>query len=107
MRPRPKHIRTRNIEASVSSPVELRNADLGTRVRLEPSRKRVTGRLVAVVNELTETGNSIMTLNQGYSISGLTGCTGSSAPSGADDTCQTIGYTASTASCNIDVVACP
>ncbi|MCI0460764.1 MAG: hypothetical protein L0Z62_27760 [Gemmataceae bacterium] len=62
---------------------------------------------MAVVNELTETGQSILTLNQGYSITGLTGCSGSSAPSGATDVCGTNTLTSSTTVCTISSTLCP
>jgi hypothetical protein len=62
---------------------------------------------IAVVNELTETGQSILTLNQGYSISGISSCTGFSAPSGANDTNGTLTYSQTTTTASISLTVCP
>jgi Flp pilus assembly pilin Flp len=63
----------------------------------------------AVNAELAELGNAILALNQGYSISGLTGCCASTEGSQAIDTYGTV----STPTCVppadpsvIDVIAC-
>jgi hypothetical protein len=40
---------------------------------------------MAIVNELTESAQALLALNQGYTISGLSGCSGTSAGSSASD----------------------
>jgi hypothetical protein len=40
---------------------------------------------MAIVNELTESGLAILSLNQSFTIAGLTGCSGSSGASGGTD----------------------
>src|SRR5437773_612144 len=62
---------------------------------------------MAIVNELTESAQAILGLSQAYTISGLTGCSGSSAASGMTDS---IGSTSLTATSNtgvIDSSLCP
>jgi len=48
---------------------------------------------MAIVNELTESAQAILAINQGFTISGLTGCSGSSAGSAATDINGSAGVT--------------
>lgn len=62
---------------------------------------------MALVMELTESGLAILNLSQGYTIAGLTGCSGSTAPSGATDTSGTLRLTSSTTAFSVDTIVCP
>lgn len=62
---------------------------------------------MAIVNELTESGLAILGLNQGYTIAGLTGCSGSSATSGVTDNSGSLTLTATTVTYGIESTLCP
>ena len=64
---------------------------------------------MAIVNELTESGLAILSLNQSFTIAGLTGCGGSSGASGAVDVQGTVTITATPPATNaiISSVLCP
>src|SRR5262245_31147876 len=63
---------------------------------------------MAIVNELTESVQAILGLNQTYQISGLTGCSGSTGSSGGTDSPGTTTLSATTAaSVTIASTLCP
>ena len=62
---------------------------------------------MAIVNELTESGLAILSLNQSFTIAGLTGCSGSSGTSGVTDASGTLTLTASTSVGAISSSLCP
>jgi len=49
---------------------------------------------MAIVNELTESGLAILSLNQSYTIAGLTGCSGGSGASGGIDSAGSLSLSA-------------
>lgn len=63
---------------------------------------------MAIVTELTESGLALLNLNQGYTIAGLTGCSGSSAGSAVTDQSGTLLLTGTTpAPGDISTSICP
>jgi len=62
---------------------------------------------MAIVNELTESGLAILSLNQSFTIAGLTGCSGSSGTSGVTDASGTLSLTANSSVGFISSTLCP
>lgn len=62
---------------------------------------------MAIVNELTESGLALLNLNQGYTIAGLSGCSGSSAGSGVTDNSGSLTLFSTTVTSLIQSAICP
>jgi len=62
---------------------------------------------MAIVNELTESGLAILSLNQSFTIAGLTGCSGSSGTSGVTDASGTLSLSFNTNVGAISSALCP